>query len=68
MIRDWIIVLDKSDGQIKVLNSQDYLKKDGNYLAIDDSSSEYKAQLKVKEIKCMGISKYLEARSDKLTK
>lgn len=66
MMREWIIALDKKTGLIKVLNIKDYLESGDKYAAIDDSSTEYKAHIKAKEIVSMGVSRYEELRTNKL--
>ena len=60
-LREFVIVLDKGSGAVMVLNKKEYQESPKDlYSAIDDSNSEYKAQLKAKEIKNMGVNRYIE--------
>ena len=62
-LREFVIVLNRREKAIEVIKNTDYANLDSsNYLIIDDSNSEYKAKLKAKEVKCMGVESYLKER------
>lgn len=62
-LREFVIVLNRKEKTIEVIKNTDFINSDpNNYLIIDDSNSEYKAKLKAKEVKCMGVENYLKER------
>lgn len=64
-MRDYIIVMNKESNEVCVLNKNEYGDSDNGsaqYSFIDDSDSAYKASIKAKEIRAVGVEKFLSTR------
>ena len=66
-MKNWVIVRDKQN-QIFLINKENFEVDKKVYEAIDDTDSEYKARIKMKEIKSMGLERYLQTTVRKRVK
>ncbi len=67
-MKNWIIARNAENGYIQLISRETYEKAEGLFEAIDETDSEYKARVKMKEIKAMGLNRYLETTISHLLK